>query len=301
MNDDDRLITDISDEEMMKMYAQAQKSMRQAEEFNAVIPNCSNVSEDETAVDEYGMPFEPESFYISTPLEFEEEASWLWMITGNMHYAATRYNRHSPNYYLLCAELEKNIKQLGSYCITEAVLEKAGIEFQHLDNLSIEELFCMVSLHFRKCCAAYMDIQATGGGQDLNVIHWVFRWANLADRLRSTQEKIQKIQDGKIKIESILRPAQPIHEDKSIHEDSTMHRLSPIRKAQALPVNKSCAHQIEKMKREEEKAAERLEREQKREMERAAKRLEKSCFKASEVYHVPTYRPRPIPIRGDSS
>ena len=292
MNDDDRLITDVSDEEMMKMYEEAQKSMWRYEELNDAAPDFGDASEDETPVDEYGMPFEPESFYENTPLQFEEEAGWLWTITSNMHYAATRYNRHSPNYYMLCAELEKNIKQLGSYCITETVLEKEGIELQHLDNLSIEELYCMVSLHFRKCCAAYMDIQAAGGGQDMNVIRWVFRWANLADRLRSTREKIQKIQDGEIKVESILRPAEAFQGEKAKCEDTTERRMSPMRKARALPVNKSCAKQIEKMKREEEKAAERLEREQ----ERAAKRLEKGCFRASEVYHVPVYGPRPIPI-----
>ena len=258
MNDDDRLITEISDEEMQKMYEEAQNSLAQDEELYDDDPNFIKRPEDGTAVDEYGLPFEPESLYNSSPLQYEEEAQMLWIITSSMHYAATRYNRHSPNYYMLCTELEKNIKKLASCCITKAVLKKEGTELQHLDNLSIEELYCMVSLHFRKCGAAYMDIQEAGGGQDLNVIRWVFRWAELADRLRATQEKIEKIRDGKISIDSLLRPAKMFEGETYKREETTSQTISPMRKSKAFPVNKSIANDIRKEKREEEKEAERL-------------------------------------------
>ena len=292
MNDEDKLITDISDEEMQQLIEEAQKSVQRNEELRDNDPDLVNGFNDETAVDEYGMPFEPESFYNGAPLQYEEEAQMLWFITSNMHYAATRYNRHSPNYYLLCTELEKNIKRLGSCCITKAVLEKDGSVCELLKDLSIEELYCMVSLHFRKCSAAYMDIQEAGGGQDLNVIRWIFRWAELADRLRATQEKIEKIRDGRISVESLLCPAKVFEGETRMREDMTEKTLNPIRKAKALPVNKSYANMIREQKREEEKEAER----RKREMERAAKRAEKNAIKVSETYHVPVYRAKPIPI-----
>ena len=112
---------------------------------------------------------------------------------SSTHYAAVRYNRLSPLYFTLMGYLEKDIKQLGSYCITKAVLEKGGEQFTGLDGIEMKELFSMVSVHFRKCCMAYNDLQKAGQGMDMNLVSWIFRWAVLADRLRITQEKIDKI------------------------------------------------------------------------------------------------------------
>ena len=198
---ENQVTSELSAEEMQKLYDMVQRPEAQEQ----LSPVNAEASEQDTAVDNYGLPFDPEDYYNAAPVQFEEQANALWIVTMSMHYAATRFNRHSPNYYTCITELEKNIKQLGSYCITKEVLEKSGVEFTYLDGLSIKELYCMASLHFRKCEMAFDDQQNSDMGLDMNVVRWIFRWASLLDRLRATEEKIQKIQNGEIKAESLLK------------------------------------------------------------------------------------------------
>ena len=225
-------------------------------------------------MDEYGLPFDPEDYYNAAPATFEEEANALWIVTMSLHYAATRFNRHSPNYFTCITELEKNIKQLGSYCITKEVLEKSGVEFTHLDGLSINELYCMASLHFRKCVMAFDDQQNSDMGLDMNVVRWIFRWGSLLDRLRATGEKIEKIQNGELKAESLLKQGQTYSDGPRMRRDSSSRALGPVGKARSLSIMKSLANEIKQESAEQAKQAEW----QAREQERARRRLEKRGY-----------------------
>lgn len=241
--------------------------------------------------DEYGLPFEPEEYYNSAPLQFEEMAQSLWILTNNIHYAATRYNRHSPTYMTLQINLEKNIRQLGSVCITKALLEKSGENFLKLDRISLHELYCMVSLHFRKCFSAYQDLQNNEQALDLNLINRIFSWAALAERLKATEDKIQKIKDGKIKIETMLDRAQVYNKEPDMRKDQSGSIVNPKLRTSALPIMKSFAKKIKEQKSAEEKQ----EKSQQREAERASKRLEKSGILNSETYNFPPYQAKPLP------
>ena len=143
------------------------------------------------------------------------------------------------------------------------------MEFTDLDGLSINELYCMASLHFRKCTAAFNDEQGSDMGLDMNVIRWIFRWASLLDRLRATEEKILKIQNGEIKAESLLKQGQAYSDGPKMRRDSSHRTLGPVGKARSLSVMKSFANEVRRESIEQAKLAERRAREQ----ERAKRRL----------------------------
>ena len=138
------LKTELTDRELQQLIERAQS----LEQKSAADGSQSDAGPDDLPrfdqkdiTDEYGLPFDPEGCYNSAPLEFEETAGFLWYFLNTLHYAATRYSRHSPAYFSLLRELEKNIKQMGSYCITRAVMEKNGTEFSNLGDMSIHELY----------------------------------------------------------------------------------------------------------------------------------------------------------------
>lgn len=191
----------------------------------------------------------------------------------------------------LQANLERNIRQLGSVCITKAVLEKSGEKFSKLGRISLHELYCMVSLHFRKCISAYQDLQNNEQALDLNLINRIFSWAALAERLKATEDKIQKIKDGKIKIETMLDREQVYKKEPDMRKDESGKIVNPKLRASSLPIMKSYAKIIKEQKAAEEKK----EKSQQQEAERASRRLEKSGILNSENYKFPPYRSKPLP------
>ena len=240
--------------------------------------------------DENGLPFDPEGMYNSAPLEFGKMMQILWDVTNAIHYTATRYNRHSTQYFTLMRELEKHIKQLGSFCVTRAVLEKSGTTFPRMEEMTVKELFCMVSLHFRKCALAQRDLHTSEHIVDMNSAGWLFRWAALAGRLQATEEKIRKIKEGKINIESLLERTQFYKDEPRVRRDTSERRVSPQMRARAFPILKSFARDLQKARIEEEKAAERAEKEAEREQKRREKALHTT---PRDTYDVQPYRPYP--------
>ena len=251
----------------------------------------SSIEAGSKMLDDFGLPIDPEGLYNGAALQFEEMAEILWDITSLTHYAATRYNRHSPNYFSLIEELEKEIRQMGSICITKAVLEKSGTEFSKLVKLSVHELHCMISLHFRKCCFAYQDLLKDGKGQDLSLVKWMFRWAKLCEQLQATEVKIRSIQSGELNVDILLRRAEVYKDDQRIRSDRTEQRINPIRKAKALPIMKSFSNKII----QETKQAEQNEQKKRREARRAAERLKKGGLFSPGTYRSDTYPPMPAP------
>ncbi|MBQ6518336.1 MAG: hypothetical protein IJI14_06430 [Anaerolineaceae bacterium] len=241
--------------------------------------------------DEFGFPFEPEGRYNSAPLEFEETVKALWVVLTNTNYAAVRRNRLSPSYSILMQHLEKYIKQMGACCITKEVLEKSGERFPGLDIINIKELHRMTSLHFRKCCDAYNDLQKSGQGQDMNMVSWIFRWASLSERLKATQDRINNIRSGKINIESLLA-RETVYKGESPYQKDHSHRLvGSWVKSSSLPVIKSFARDVKARKAAEEKAEKKIQRQ----AEQAAKRLEKTAAKLPAEFRDPIIRPYPVP------
>ena len=58
--------------------------------------------------------------FSDAPYDFENTAQMLWEDTQKVYYHACTANRFTDKYLRLCSQLEKNIKELGSWCITKA-------------------------------------------------------------------------------------------------------------------------------------------------------------------------------------
>ena len=279
---DDRLVTEITDQEIKEMYDRIVAAGTSDIPQNSDPQPVPAASDDQELVDNYGFPFEPEGIYNSAMLDFEEVAEALWGLILQTHYCATRYHRLSPNYTLLMQILEKHIRQMGSYCITQAVLEQAGREFKLIKGAELKELCGMVSLHFRKCCRAYNTIYSKDQCQDLNMMKWIFRWAALFERLKATQEKIDKIKSGKLKIETLLETQNVYKDEPRMRRDHSDKAVDPRLKASAMPIMTSYTSEVKLQKKAEEKR----ERALKREAERAKKRFEKTMDSLSGQWSV---------------
>ena len=209
-------------------------------------------------IDPFGLPFEPMDEFSDAPLEFEELAETLWKILNDTYILSVKYNRQSPYYPKLCSHLEKDIKQLGSLCVTKAVLEQKDLSFPKLEGLTVKELYAMVSLHFRKCRQAFQDGCDAGKGYDMEMLDWVCRWALLAERLKATEEKIRKIRSGKINVDQLLERAQAFKNEP--RGERVRRDPQEIRKAASLPVIRSFASQTVRERRKAERQRIREER-----------------------------------------
>ena len=223
----------------------------------------ANGSQNSEPLDPYGFPFEAVDEFTDAPLEFEELTASLGDDLTDTYVLSTRYNRHSPYYVFLCAHLEKDIRQLGSLCVTKAVLEQKDMKFPKLEGLTVKELYRMVSLHFRKCHTAFQELKSRGQGIDMNLMDWVCRWGMLAEKLKATEEKIQKIQSGKVSADSILERSGVFSGQSG---ESRPERRTPqeISRITSLPVMASYARELVKRKRQAEIRRAREERERKK-------------------------------------
>ena len=169
-----------------------QRDMRAVQKANA-----ANIGEK----DEFGFVYEPGDCISMNILGFRETAMRLYNEAVETFRLLREYNRHSPIFYQMSAELENIIGQLGSVCITKAVIEQQdGKEDPFLKGLTIDWLRQRVAFNFRKCCSSYMESMAYLNFNQ-KALHLSLRWAALDKRLIATAEKIEKIKDGKLKIE----------------------------------------------------------------------------------------------------
>ena len=205
------------------------------------------------------LPAERIDEFSNAPFEFEETAKWLWEDTQTTYYHACTENRFSENYLKLCAQLEKNIRQVGSFCLTKAVLEQKEMKFSGLDDLNIEELVRMVSFHLRKCHAAFQGIYQDNNFLGMSYLNWEFRWFELGNRLKATEVKIRKIRSGELNADSMLMQAQtfegqPRTNDRLRGGLPKSLRVNPS----ALPLRGAIARDM--LRREKEAAKEQLEK-----------------------------------------
>lgn len=229
--------TEINESDMTNLYNAVESSLSDDADDTFFDP-----ADEALMIDPFGLPFEPMDEFSDAPLEFEELAETLWNVLNDTYVISVKYNRHSPYYPKLCSHLEKDIKQLGSLCITKAVLEQKDFTFPKLQAMTIKELYAMVSLHFRKCSQAYKDCREAGKGFDMEMLDWVCRWALLAERLKATEEKIRKIRSGKINADQLLDRAQVFKGES--RGNRPKRDPQEIRKTISLPVMRSYASEI---------------------------------------------------------
>ena len=220
-----------------------------------MIENAKNIGDK----DKYGYPFEAFDSFSMKPLEFLETAMRLHNEASETFCMLRELNRHSPLFYQMSSQLEKLISQLGSVCITKAVIEQQeGETFQLLEGLTIAWLRERTAFNFRKCYSSYME--------SLSLLHFnqaamslSLRWSALDKRLQATAEKIELIKSGKVKVD--LRDKAEELKKQSDGAESTEKKDDPAQeldktsalapKAHALPIDKSAVREMEKQETED--------------------------------------------------
>ena len=229
--------------EIMKMIDEHQQ-MRARQKANA--PKLGEK-------DSYGFPFEPSDCFGTTTLGFLETAMKMQTQALETFRMLTNINRHSPLFYKMSSELEKLIGQLGSVCITQAVIEqREGQTFPTLEKLTIEWLREKVAFNFRKCYASYMESMSYVRFNQ-TALSLSTRWAALDRRLLATQEKIEKIKAGLIKVDvseikdTAKAPADPEAEQKPHEKKDTALPTE----GRALSVDKAAVREWDQQKQTE--------------------------------------------------
>lgn len=226
-------------------------SLRQSDDFlltGVVDNNMPPVDFNSSAL----LPESADEFSMA-PYEFEESAIILWEDLQLTYHHACTANRFIEDYLKLCGRLEKNIKQIGSLCITKAVLEQNGLVFPDLRKMNVAELLGMVSFHLRKCHAAFRTIYQQNDFLGMSYLNWEFRWVELGNRLKATDVKIQNILSGKVNAENILKreEVKKRSSDEVINAGALPQNL-PVNPA-ALPINGSLAREMIRRQKTAEK------------------------------------------------
>ena len=207
--------------------------------------------------------FQPESCdeFSTSPFEFRESSKILWEDTQLIYQHACTVNRFTEDYLKLCGRLEKNIKQVGSLCITKAVLEQKGLVFPELSGMDISGLIGMVSYHLRKCHAAFRSIYRHSNFLGMSYLNWEFRWVELGNRLKSTDVKIQNILEGKVNVDSMLRREESRGEPRQKKEPAAAVSVPGLQvNPAAMPVNGSLVRTLLRQQAEAERREHRQEK-----------------------------------------
>ncbi|MBR6088597.1 MAG: hypothetical protein IKP86_01595 [Anaerolineaceae bacterium] len=197
--------------------------------------------------DKYGFPFEPCSSFSTEPLEFTETAIKLHSETLEVFTFLTGLNRHSPQFYQMSGRLEKLLGQLGSVCITKAVMEQQGKTFRIIEDLNIKFLRECTAFVFRKSYASFMESMGSFRYNDQAL--WLsIRFSALDKRLLATEEKIRLIRKGKVRVDLCPETptpeapsgAAPLPEKKEVEQDPAAFRAA----GNSLPVDKAAVREM---------------------------------------------------------
>ena len=191
------------------------------------------------------LPDEPDNVFSNAPAEFEERSRMLWDDTQKLYYHACKANRFSEKYLKYSEELEKSIRQMGSVCITKAALEQNGLEFKSLEELGIEELVRMSSYHLRKAHAALEGIYKDNNLLGISYLKQEFHWDALISRLQATEVKIQKIKDGKLNADELLKQDENFRGSPRTNENNNTGVTQRVRlNPSALPIDGAMARKM---------------------------------------------------------
>lgn len=236
-----------------------------------------------TKVKAADLPAEASDAFSDAPFEFEETAKNLWDDTQKAYYHSRTANRFSDEYLQLCTLLEKSIRELGSLCLTKAALEHKGQEFPKLSEMSIIELVKMVSFHLRKTHAAFEGIYKDNSILGITYLNWEFRWFTLGSRLKATEVKIQKIKDGKIDVDDMLKENETFKGEPRTNDKPRENQPKSLRvNHDALPIIGSMAGWLKKKERLEEKQ-EKIRQRNRIRKQKEADRLERAAVRASGI------------------
>ena len=230
------------------------------------------------------LPDEAINVFSNAPAEFEERSRMLWDDTQKLYYHACKANRFSENYLKYSEELEKSIRQMGSVCITKAALEQKGLEFPTLAELGVEELVRMSSYHLRKAHAALEGIYKDNNLLGINYLKQEFRWDALISRLLSTESKIQKIKDGKLNVDDLLKQDENFRGSLPTNENNNTGVTQRVRlNPSALPIDGAMARKMLSLEKAEQKQVEAARKEKQRKI-RELEKLERKLDRTPGMY-----------------
>ncbi len=184
-----------------------------------------------------------ENFSIE-PIEFEEAAA---IMTGDMHMMfgmTAAYNRRSPEFLDCSNRLLEMMKDIAGCCVTKEALISKGVALKSdLDLLSADTLFGMASFNFRKCHAAFevlsKDLARVSCQSMLDLER---RWYSLMERLKATEEKIEKIRTGRISVDEMLKQARIFRKIQKVREIKVVnHKPLGEKKVSSFPVLRATA------------------------------------------------------------
>ncbi len=205
--------------------------------------------------DRCGFPYESFEAFSMEPLGFLETAVSLQIEANEIFNELRRLNRHSPLYLRISGRFEKILAQLGSCCITKAVIEtRENASFDLLKDLEIEWLRGMLAYNFRKCCSAFTQSRSYGNfntaALDLSI-----RFSALDKRLLATAGRIEKIRSGALEADLTekaktagTKPDADI-QDVSAGDKQTAYPLAPA--GRSLPIDKAAVLEAEEQRAEE--------------------------------------------------
>jgi len=193
--------------------------------------------------DKYGYPYESFESFSTDPLTFNETGLRLQAEAYKSFEMMRILNRHSPLYIEMSRRMEKLIGLMGSFCITRAVLEQQGCSFPILSELTIGCLREMTAFNFRKAYGSYMTGIMLYNYKD-DMLDLSIRWAALDSRLKATEEKIEKIRSGAIKVST-----EPRTTGSGSHPETEAGGKDPVPfspQERALPVDKAAVRELTK-------------------------------------------------------
>ena len=230
------------------------------------------------------LPDEAINVFSNAPAEFEERSRMLWDDTQKLYYHACKANRFSENYLKYSEELEKSIRQIGSVCITKAALEQKGLEFKNLAELDVEELVRMSSYHLRKAHAALEGIYKDNSLLGLSYLKQEFRWDALISRLQATESKIQKIKDGKLNADDLLKQDENFRGAPRTNENGDNGIAQRVQvNPSALPIDGAMARKMLSLEKAEQKQVDAVRKEKLRKI-RELEKLERKLDRTPGMY-----------------
>ncbi len=237
-----------------------------------------------TSIKASELPDEAINVFSNAPAEFEERSRMLWDDTQKLYYHACKANRFSENYLKYSEKLEKSIRQMGTVCITKTALEQKGLEFKSLSELGVEELVRMSSYHLRKTHAALEGIYKDNNLLGISYLKQEFRWDALISRLQATEVKIQKIKDGKLNADDLLKQDENFHGFPRTNENNNTGVTQRVRlNPSALPIDGAMARKMLSLEKAEQKQVEVVRKEKQRKI-RELEKLERKLDRTPGMY-----------------
>lgn len=197
--------------------------------------------------DAYGYPFEPFDCFSTEPASFLEKVMMLDTEAVEIFRQLRELNRHSPLFYQMSSDMEKIVSQLGSACITKAVIEQerqnSSTMDQLLKRLNIDHLREWTAFNLRKCFASFMESSSTLRYNKI-ALNLSVRWSVLDKRLIATAEKIEKIKSGQLRVgltdkaEQLEKAADPEKKTEDMQKNTAPLHVS----GRSLPVDKASVH-----------------------------------------------------------